>query len=102
MADSFNKYFSTVARKLVEKLPGQTSQYGESHVHEFYSQLGVQAGSFFFEKVSQAFVLEKLRRLDGSKATGLDSIPSRFVRDATEIITPSITQQVNRTMILSQ
>jgi len=98
VADTFNMYFSSVARKLVEKLPGQTGQYGEGHVQDFYSQLGVQAGSFSFEEVKEALVLEKLKRLDGSKATGLDSIPSRFVRDAAEIITPSITHIINRSI----
>ena len=48
--------------------------------------------------MSEALVLEKLQRLDGSKATGLDAIPSRFLRDAAEIITPSITHIVNKSI----
>ena len=63
---------------------------------DYFSQFGIQTGGFLFEKVSEALVLEKLQRLDGSKATGLDSIPSRFLRDAAEIITPCITHIVNR------
>ena len=80
VATGFNEYFSSVARELVGKLPGQTGLYGESHVRDYYSQLGVQPGSFCFGSVSEALVLEKLQRLDGSKATGLDANPSRFLR----------------------
>ncbi len=34
VADIFNNYFSSVASKLVEKLPDQSGQYGESHCFE--------------------------------------------------------------------
>ena len=71
-------------------------------MRDYYSQLGVQPGSFFFGSVSEPLVLEKLQRLDGFKATGLDAIPSRFLRDAAEIITPSITHIVNKSIELGQ
>ena len=48
VAPGFNEYFSSVARELVGKLLSQTGQYGESHVRDYYSQLGVQPGSLFF------------------------------------------------------
>lgn len=95
VAAGFNDYFSSVARNLVEKLPGQTGQYGEIHVQKYYSQLGVKSGSFTFESVSVARVLEKLQKLDCNKATGLDAIPARFLKDSAEIISPSITHIVN-------
>lgn len=95
VADSFNLYFSTVASKLVEKLPVMSKQYRESDVAQFYSQQGVQVNAFTLEKVTEADVLMKLQRLDGSKATGLDNIPSRFLKDAAETITPSITHIIN-------
>lgn len=95
VADSFNNYFSSVASKLVEKLPDQSGQYGESHFFYFYSQQEVKANGFSFEKVSEAVVLEKLKNLNSFKATGLDNIPSRFLRDAAEVITPCITHIIN-------
>ncbi len=95
VADSFNNYFSSVASKLVEKLPDPSGQYGESQFVEFYSQQEVKVNGFSFEKVSEAVVLEKLKNLNSSKATGLDNIPARFLRDAAEVITPCITHIIN-------
>lgn len=66
VADSFNNYFSSVASKLVEKLPDQSGQYGESHFFYFYSQQEVKANGFSFEKVSEAVVLEKLVQIHPS------------------------------------
>ena len=40
-------------------------------------------------------MLEKLKELDHSKATGLDNIPARFLKDAAVIITPHVTHIVN-------
>lgn len=54
VADSFNTYFSTVASKLVEKLPAMSEQYKESKVTQFYSQQGVKANAFTLEKVTEA------------------------------------------------
>ncbi len=58
-----------------------------SHFFDFYSQQEVKANGFSFDKVSEAVVLEKLKNRNGSKATGLDNIPARFLRDAAEVIT---------------
>lgn len=95
VADSFNNYFSSVASKLVEKLPVQSGQYGESHIFEFYSRQEVKSDGFSFEKVSEAAVLEKLKILNSSKATGFDNIPSRFLRDGGDVITSCITHIIN-------
>ncbi len=45
--------------------------------------------------MSEAVVLEKLQNLNSSKATGLDNIPARFLKDAAEVITPCITHIIN-------
>lgn len=72
-----------------------SKHYEERNVSEFYIQQGVQANSFALEKVSEEDVLLKLKQLDSSKATGLDNIPSRFLKDAAENISPSITHIIN-------
>ena len=49
VATGFNEYFSSVARELVGKLPGQTGLYGESHVRDYYSVRG-SARELLFRK----------------------------------------------------
>lgn len=95
VANCFNRFFTTIADTLVNKLPTFTGVFGESHVKSFYQRMGVQVNAFSFAEVSEAEVLLKLKALNPSKATGLDNIPCRFLRDAAEVITPSITFIIN-------
>ena len=43
---TYNDLFTTIACKLVDKLPDSVGQYGESFVTNFYSKLGVRSNSF--------------------------------------------------------
>jgi hypothetical protein len=52
----------------------------------------VQADAFSFIAVSQAEVVKKRSELNCSKATGLNNIPTRFLRDGAELIAPCVTQ----------
>ncbi len=67
----------------------------EKNVKLFYQQKGVQADPFSFVKVTEDNVLQKLKALSPSKASGHDNIPSRFLPDATEVITPCVTHIIN-------
>ncbi len=51
--------------------------------------------SFSFAKVSVNQINKMLEELQVSKSTGLDDIPARFLRDAADIIAPTITFIVN-------
>lgn len=94
MAESLNDYFTSVVRRLVEKLPGQTRQYSENHVQQYYSQQGIQADGFSLTQVSEAIV--HLRCSTSSAAPKqLVLIIVRFLKDVAEIITPCITHIVN-------
>lgn len=57
--------------------------------------LQVFIDSFIFSKVSEAAVLRLLGELNPTKGTGLDHLPARFLRDAAEVITPSIAHIFN-------
>lgn len=95
VAGIFNNFFTTIASTLVNKLPSPSGRYGEDHVESFYKRLGVRTDDFHFNEVSEEVVLLKLRALKPSKATGIDNIPSRFIRDAAELISPFITHIIN-------
>ncbi len=60
-----------------------------------YSKQGVLPNSFSFAKVSVNQITKMLEELQVSKSTGLDDIPARFLRDAADIIAPTITFIVN-------
>ena len=49
--------------------------------------------------VSENKILKYLNNLSANKATGLDDIPSRFVRDSASVITCPLTHVINLSII---
>jgi hypothetical protein len=86
IAESLNKFYTTVACKLDEKLPESVHKFGTNFVNTFYANKGVFANSFSFSIVSESKVLKYLTSLGVKKATGLDGIPSRLIRDGSPVI----------------
>ena len=56
---------------------------------------------FNFNRVSQDTVLDILKNTKTSKAAGLDNLPGIFLRDGAEILSTSITQLCNLSILLS-
>lgn len=95
IANHFNTYFTSVAHKLVESLPPCPGIYGQDHIHDFYSNLGVTSNSFSFNPVSVDRVGNLLKDLKCAKATGLDNIAARFLKDAADLIAPLVAHVIN-------
>ena len=71
VADPFNVIFTTVAIKLVPKLPTAVNIFNRNFIHQYYKQKGVFQNAFSFS-------------LSPRKATGIDDLPTRFIRDGAE------------------
>ena len=50
---------------------------------------------FILQPISERFILKQLRDLKVKKATGLDGIPERFLKDSAVVIAPTVTFLVN-------
>ena len=99
VAEKFNSFYTTVASKLVEKLPQSFNKFGKNFVESFYRNKCVFPNSYSFSIVSENKVLKYLNSLGINKATGLDGIPSRFVRDGALIIACPLTHVINLSLI---
>ena len=99
VAEKFNSFYTTVASKLVEKLPQSFNKFGKNFVESFYCNKGVFPNSYSFSFVSENNVLKYLNSLGINKATGLDGIPSRFVRDGASIIACPLTHVFDLSLI---
>ncbi len=95
VANQFNSFFSLIDNSLVDTLPLSNGCYGIDFVKRFYSKQGVLPNSFSFTQVSVNQITKMLEELQVSKSTGLDDIPARFLRDAADIIAPTVTFIVN-------
>ena len=55
--------------------------------------------SFVLQPVSQNFIFKQLKDLKVKKATGLDGISARFLKDGASVIAPTVTFLVNLSLI---
>ena len=99
VAEKFNSFYTNVASKLVEKLPICSNLFGRDFVLNYYATKGVIPNNFSFSLVYENKILNYLNKLSANKATGLDGIPSRFVRDSASCIACPLTHIVNLSII---
>ena len=66
---------------------------------DYYQKLGVRKESFAFSLVSEKKVLKYFLKLGANKATGLDGIPARFIKDSASIVTVPIAHIINLSAI---
>lgn len=99
VSEKFNTFYTTVASKLVEHLPQCLNNFGRKFVFDFYSRKGVFLNNYSFSIVSENKVFKYLSKLGIKKATGLDGIPSRFVRDGASIISCPLAHVINLSLI---
>ena len=86
VADTFNNFFTNIASNLVDRLPASTGNYGIGHFSDYYNHLNESSELFDLQQVTVEHVSEILSGLNSSKATGLDNIPARFVKDGSKCI----------------
>ena len=95
VADTFNAFFTTVANKLVSKLQMAVNILNSKFIHQYYKQKGVIQNAFSFSLLSETEVCKMLKGLSPRKASGLDDLPTRFIRDGAEGIAYPISYNIN-------
>ena len=60
-----------------------------------FSSKKITSERFILQPISEKFILKQLRDLKVKKATGLDGIPARFLKDSATVIAPTVTFLVN-------
>ena len=88
-ATSFNKFFTSVAEKLC-------GHFKDKLMSKLWTPRVTE--NFVFQKVSTNFVCKELTKLKLTKATGLDDLTARLLKDAAPVIAKSITYLVNVTI----
>ena len=95
VSEHFNNYFTNVASTLVDQLPPSNGKYERQHFQDFYRSLGVTSNSFCFSEVSEKNVLSILCKLNSSKATELDLLSPRFIKDGAKLSASPLTHIFN-------
>ena len=96
IANAFNSYFTGTVKHLIQSFgssflaTGQSS-YACSDMFSVNSPINL----FKFTSVSEQFTLSQLRKSKINKATGLDQIPARLMKDSAALICIPLTKIIN-------
>ena len=95
IAEHFNVFFSNIAHKLVKNLPVSTGMFGMDFVTDYYKRLNVTNNSLKLKHVNVEQVTAILSGMTSNKATGLDNVPARFIKDGASVIAGPMTHIIN-------
>ena len=94
ISNVFKTFFSDIAINLLAKLPTAPNRFNKNSVSEFYKKFNIK-NKFQFSHVTDETILEILKNLDVTKATGIDNIAAIFLKDGAEILASPIAQLCN-------
>ena len=94
-ANVFNKYFVNVASQLKE--PVEHSDF--KHITEYVDSKVPSNTIFSIPEITSSFVRNFLVNLDVTKATGLDCIGPKLLKIAPDVLSPSITYLVSKSLL---
>ena len=94
IANVFNEYFVNIPSKLKE--PIQPSDF--ELPHKFVDSKFNENTNFTIPFVNRSFVSNYLTSMDATKATKLDCIVPRLLKIASNVLTPSITYMINKSI----
>ena len=86
-AKTFKRFYSELAAGLQEKLPRAPNKFTSQATKNYYAKTLCNVfNDFEFSNVSEEDVKKILLNLDTSKATRMDQIPAKFLRDGAEVL----------------
>ena len=95
IANAFKKHFANLASDLVKRLPEPTGKFGIPSVRHYKQKILTSLKKQLkFEKVSSVLVL-KTKEFKTSRATGVDNLAEKFLKDGLNILCAPIVRICN-------
>ena len=82
-------------------MPTGPNRFDINSVRELYRSLNPEENLFHFTKVSEKTISNFLKELKTNKATGIDNLSGRFLKDGSKVLATPITQICNLSIKLS-
>ena len=101
IANNFKEFFLNFAQNLTEKLLTGPNKFDINSVREFYKPLNLEENPFHFTKVSENTISDFLKELKTNKATGIDKLSGRFLKEGSKVLATPIAQICNLSIKLS-
>ena len=71
-------------------MPTGPNKFDINSVREFYKPLNLKADPFHFTKVSEKTISDFLKELRTNKATGIDNLSGRFLKEGSKVLATPI------------
>ena len=94
IAETFKKYYSSLAESLVLKLPKPPNDFGTESVNNYNEKYNLKE-KLILTNIQSDKVLKKLKNFDETKASGIDDLSRIFLKDGAKLLTTPITQLCN-------
>ena len=95
LANAFNNHFVTIGQKLAEEIPSNINNCSPLHYLSGHLR---DLESFQLKTIENSTVFSLLSKLSKSKATDLDKISARLLRECSDIISNSLCLIFNRSI----
>ena len=94
LSNAFNDHFSTIGSRLADEIP-LTASNDSSYINN----IDVNNNKFSFSSTSSRIVFSHLNKLCRSKATGLDNISAKIIRECADLISVSLCDLFNKSLV---
>ena len=101
-ANIFCRFFSNSADSLLLKLPRPKNKFGIKTTTEYYKEIHYKCEDFVFHNVDITSVEKILKNLDVAKASGIDQISTRFLKDGAPVIAIHLPNIINLSIKLDK
>ena len=95
IAETFKTFFANLASNLVKKFPSPKGFFGKTFVSEFYKNIVSENNNFNLHYTSNEEVIKIIKKIEPSKAAGIDNLSGKFLKDGAEILATPISQICN-------
>ena len=100
-ANTFKTFFENLANDLVLKLPNAPNIYTLAKTLLYYNSLGLSSNSFNLTHISEEDMRKCLTNLSPDKASGIDNLSGKFLKDGANVLALPISQLCNLSISLS-
>ena len=82
-------------------MPTGPNKFDINSVREFYKPFNLEENPFHFNKLSENNISDFLKELKTNKATGIENLSGRFLKDGSKVLATPIAQTCNLSIALS-
>ena len=94
MSKVFKDFFSNLAKSFIDKLLDPSNKYNLESVFLYYSNFAIPE-LFHIKSTLEEKVFKIIKNIEICKASGIDKLPGRFLKDGTKILSMPISEICN-------